>query len=112
MFTFSPKGSYTNGFLAQSSLYGCSVTFKVYLEGSIAVEGSSLTLYPTWGHKKYEAPCAPHLNEDRRLRPDEVASFQGDYLWEIVPDELNPSQPLLVMNNPDGSPWTTLRLLE
>ena len=112
MFTFTSDGRFTNGFLANNSLYGCTVSFMVYLEGTLTVQGKSLTLYPNWGHKKFEAPCAPSNNENRRMRPDEVKTFEGQYLWEVGTDQGDPNTILLAISNPDGRPWTTLRLLQ
>lgn len=107
-YTFTEGGKFSNGFMNQTSLYGCTTFFMIWLEGTVKIQGSVMRVHPTRGQKKFEAPCASSLNEDRTLTAQELSGYQSQFSWNLLPNETDPKQTDLVLTLPDGSPWATL----
>jgi hypothetical protein len=84
-YKLNADGTFTYGFLEHSSLYGCSIDFFVYKQGTVTVQGTSFTLHPTSGSMKYLAPCQPSLNEERKLKPAELGP--DPYTYQVGVDQ-------------------------
>lgn len=106
-YTFTSDGKFTNGYMTQSSLYGCVTFFMIWLEGSVDVQGSSMRFHATSGQKKFNDLCDTSNDEDRPLTSGEINNLQSSFNWQLVRDESNANQTDLVMTLPDGSPWAT-----
>lgn len=106
-YTFTVDGRFTNGYMVQTALYGCTTFFMIWQEGTVEIKGQGMKLHYTKGQKKFDAPCASSLNEDRPLTAQELNHRPSDFIWQLVQDESNPNQTNLVMTLPDDSPWAT-----
>ena len=87
LFTFTADGRYTQDILIKSSAYSCRTQVFVHNEGTTAIDGGEIRVYPTKGRVISRDNCNDAFNYDR---PDDIARKQGDrYLWDfqVNPDD-------------------------
>jgi hypothetical protein len=98
-YTFNPDGTFQWGFLAQSSLYGCSIKAFVFRAGTMTVEDSTITLYPTLARSKSEYSCTPSSNTDRE-GPRDPHRLE----WKLIDDAGTKKLSLTDKTVKDGKP--------
>lgn len=94
-YKFTADGYYEKGGLLQTSLYGCTTTLFVYYKGTVAIEGSTIKFYPTYGRIKSQDNCVERFNFDK---PAELK--QESASWWIAADAYG--VPALWIGDPEG----------
>jgi len=87
LFTFTADGRYTQDILIKTSAYSCRTQVFIHDEGTTAIDGNEIRVYPTKGRVISRDNCNDQFNYDRA---DDIAGKQGDpYLWDfqVNPDD-------------------------
>ncbi len=106
-YTFKPDGTFTFGWLAQSSVYNCTTAFFSYRTGKVQVNGSQLTLNFTAGTIKYTNSCFPEKNYDK---PAPIDSQQ--YTWRVGNEPNYPNLTKLYLKDSKDSTANELSFLK
>jgi hypothetical protein len=106
LYVFSADGSFTKGFQSFVSSGGCTTGYTAASFGRVLFQADRLTTRPERGTFLYRDTCAPSLNSDEPL--DELGDETFD--WAIVPDEIDPSAPVLWLRRIDGAEGLLRRL--
>lgn len=79
-----PNGRFTQMVYIYTQQYNCATQTWTHMEGTVTVNGSQISFYPTKGNYKASDTCIASHNFQRPMSSSELSAEQGEtWAWEI-----------------------------